>query len=96
MKKEINLNGFIQEFKNYGRDYYSIEGYQALFDYYDEIDFELDVITICCEVSEFNKKEMLREYKHLDCEDIDELVDYLEKETTVIKLDDDAYLVWSY
>ena len=66
MKKEINVYEFAQEFKEMNRDYFSYEGYEALFEYYDDFeDFNLDVIAICCDVSEYGEEELKENYKHL-------------------------------
>lgn len=66
MKKELNKYEFAQEFKNMDRDYYSQEGYDALFDYYDELEnFDLDVIAICVEVSEYDEEEIKNTYSHI-------------------------------
>ncbi len=47
-------------FSNYDRDYFSLEGYDALIDFYDEIDpdMELDVIEICGDVVEYDASEL--------------------------------------
>ena len=44
-------------FERYERDYYSIEGLEALIAYYNEIDenTELDVIAICCDCHEYGE-----------------------------------------
>ena len=66
MKQEINAYQFEQAFKDMNRDYYSYEGYQALYDYYDEFeDFSLDVIAICCDVSEYDEEELINDYGYL-------------------------------
>ena len=75
MKQEINLEQFAQAFKDYDRDYYSWEGYQALYDYYDEFeDFDLDVIAVCCDVSEYDLDEIRESYGYL-VGDFDEWVE---------------------
>ena len=55
MKKTF-FNGYDlkEEFVNYERDYFSLDGYDALLNFYDEIDenMELDVISICGECTE--------------------------------------------
>jgi len=118
MKKEISLNEFIKEFKDINRDYYSYEGYKELFDYYDQFpEFELDVIAICCDVTEYENEELLKDYGHLldaaewneenplemfnDEEEQKEeyfnaLFEEIERQTSIIKLDNNDYLVWSY
>ena len=66
MKKDINLNEFIDEFKRMDRDYFSYEGYEMLFNYYDEIeDFELDVIAICSDITEYTAEELIKDYGYL-------------------------------
>ena len=44
-------------FERYDRDYYSIEGIEAIIDYYHEIDdnVEFDVIAICCDFNEYGE-----------------------------------------
>ena len=66
MKQTIGLNQFTDSFKSTDRDCYSYEGYQALYDYYDEFeDFEFDVVAICGEVSEYTPEEILKDYGYL-------------------------------
>ena len=66
MKKEISLNEFIREFEEYNRDYYSYEGYEELYNYYEETEnFELDIIAICCDVSEYEEQELITDYGYL-------------------------------
>lgn len=77
MKMEINEYEFAQQFKNMNRDNYSYEGYKELFDYYDQFEnFDLDVIAICCEVSELTIEEIENDYNHLVDKD-----DYKEDKT---------------
>lgn len=40
-------------FADWGRDYYSPDGYGAILDYYNEVDSELDVIAICGDFTEY-------------------------------------------
>ena len=56
MKKTFfNGNELQKEFQEYDRDYYSLDGYEALLTFYDEIneDMELDVIAICGDCTEY-------------------------------------------
>ena len=59
-------NGFDlkNEFARFGcENSFSIEGYHALNDLYDEMeDVELDVIAICCDYSELSIAEFIRDY----------------------------------
>ena len=67
MKITINEYGFADAFKNADRDNYSYEGYKALYDYYEEIDedMELDVIAICCDWTEYTAEELEGDFDHL-------------------------------
>ena len=109
MKQEINIHQFRDSFTNMDRDYYSWEGYKALFDYYDEVEgFELDVIAICCDVSEYDEEELLTDFGYLiDIESyneedkefnihLDDLKDELEQQTHLIKLENNRFLVWGF
>jgi hypothetical protein len=67
MKQAIGLWDFMDAFRKMGRDYYSYEGYQALFDWYEELDpdFELDVIAICCDWTEYTPEELENDYSNI-------------------------------
>ena len=67
-----------KEFQEYDRDQFSIEGYQALIDYFEFGDIELDVIAICCEFSEDTPKEIQSNY---NLDDDDNLERYLSNHT---------------
>jgi len=69
MKQTINLNDFINAFKEAGRHrQFSIHGLHALYDYlkdYEEStgeELELDVIALCCEFTESTPKEVMEAY----------------------------------
>lgn len=90
-----------REFQAMGRDYFSLEGYQALLDLFDECDCgrntDLDVIAICCEFTEDDPETIFEEYENLDdiAEskdeddeiDLDKLLDALNYHTIAILLD---------
>ena len=60
-----NANQLKDEFKSYGRDYYKIETYQAILDFYNECfedTQELDVIGLCGDVSEGTYEEVQSDY----------------------------------
>ena len=67
MKQTINLYDFMDAFSRMDRDYYSYEGYKALFDWYEELDpdFELDVIGICCDWTEYTPEELEDDYSNI-------------------------------
>lgn len=55
-------------FASWDRDYYSLDGYRAILDYYNEIDSELDVIAICGDFTEYSVDELLYYYEATDFE----------------------------
>jgi len=67
MKQTVNLYDFMDAFRKMDRDYYSYEGYEALFDWYEELDpdFELDVIGICCDWTEYTPEELENNYNNI-------------------------------
>ena len=64
-------------FRKMDRDYYSLEGYQAILDFFEETDCgndtELDVIAICCDFNEESYEDIVTNYDNN--EDIAECVD---------------------
>ena len=97
MKKTISKNEFVREFDEYNRsDNFSRQGREALFDYLEMLEedigseMELDVIAICCEYSEYENFEELQ--NNYNVEDMEEL----EQNTTVIKIDDESFIIQDY
>ena len=94
------------EFKAMDRDYFSLEGYQALLDLFEECDCgrntDLDVIAICCDFEEEDAGYIQDQYDNIpeiaDCQDedgeIDEdaLLDALNYYTWAVKLDNGSIL----
>ena len=57
MKQTVTRSDFIDAFRNAGReDNFSYEGLCALYDWLEELgeEYELDVIALCCEFSEYS------------------------------------------
>ena len=52
-------------FSKWDRDYYSLEAYRAIIDYFEETDYgddtELDVVGICCDFTEYEEDCMIAE-----------------------------------
>lgn len=123
MKKTIlNGNDLRKEFVDYDRDYYSLDGYDALLNFYDEIDenMELDVIAICGDCTEYSDyatcdiDDMIGDYgyiytkeEYLSDNDITseefnqedyiiELITRIEHRTTVLKLKNGGYIIFSF
>ena len=94
MKTTVTRYDFYDAFRRMGRsDSFSYSGYKALYEYLVEleddtgIEFELDVIEICGEYSEYaTALEAAQEYGY-DSEEID-CLEWLRDRTTTIEFDD--------
>jgi hypothetical protein len=73
----LSFSDFVDQFDKMGRkDQYSINALRELYDYYNDDDFlavgdnfyELDVVGICCDWTEYNKQEFLK-YFDISLED---------------------------
>ena len=98
MKQTINEYQFTEAFKRIRPNNFSYEGLKALFEWFEELEndtgeeMELDVIAICCDFSEY---ESLKEYNNdygKEYEEIDEIAD----DTTLIKIDDERFIIQQY
>lgn len=70
-------------FASWNRDYYSLDGYKAILNYYNEIDSELDVVAICGDFTEY--------------ESVDDLLYGYEEWSFETWLDDNGYIAdWLY
>ena len=92
MINTINKYEFSDAFHKMGRgDQFSYEGLIALFDYLEMLEddigepIELDVISLCCEYSEYDN---LKEFQN-DYGDEYESLDDIENDTTLIKIEDE-------
>jgi len=107
----LNLYEFVDAFRDMGRDYFSWEGYEILFDYYNDLSeaagqpFEMDVIAICCDWTEYDDfKSIYQDYdlgltqeEDEDDEDFeDRCFEELQNHTTAYKLDNGHFLVMPF
>lgn len=78
MKKSVSLEDFREEFRIYNRDNFSYKGQEILFNYLEEVEedcnveFELDVIALCCDWNEDTLSSVLEDYR---IESLEELQD---------------------
>ena len=91
MKQTINFSQFTDAFRDHNRlDNFTYDGLEALFDYLEDLaddcgtDFELDVIALCCEFSEYSDMEELRGVYDDLPEDESDAEDWLQDHTSVI------------
>lgn len=75
MKQTINLYQFRDAFQSIRPDNFSYEGLEALYDYLEEIDseLELDVIALCCDFSQCSLNQFLEAFQVADSDDKDYL-----------------------
>lgn len=93
--QQINISAFRDAFIRMDRNVFSYKGYQALYDWLNDMgeDIELDVIALCCEFVELTYDEIRQDYQ-LDKElSDDEIVEWLCEQTSVmIYADDNAVM----
>lgn len=100
MKQTINLHSFREAFKRMGREnQFSYEGLEALFDHLEileqgaEEEYELDVIELCCNYSEYaSLEDFHQDYSKDDYPDIETIKD----STEVIEIDDNAFIIQNF
>lgn len=96
MKITVTCHAFERAFIEAGRpNQFTQDGLNALFDYFEElendcgVDYDLDVIAVCCQFSEYASIEDIIDAMGLSFDD-DEMVeamDWLQDHTTVIQFD---------
>lgn len=101
MIKRIECSDFRNELKAHGRgDNFSWDASQILFNYYDEIDadIELDIIGICCTWTEYDIDELRDAYNHIIDDNMtnDEFIQELECHTTVIQVTSDTFIIQEF
>jgi len=98
MKQSVNMYDFERAFKNFERDNFSYDGLKALFEYLEEYEegtgeeVELDVIALCCEYMEYDS---LKEYNDDYGTKYSE-IDAIQDDTTLIKIDDNSFIIQQY
>lgn len=106
MKQTINLSMFRDAFKQAGRSSkFSYDALEVLFDFLEDVnlDYELDVIALCCEFQEATPAEIAR-YYGVDMDGVDPatedgmelILDYLNDNTLVCGLTDTSVVFQSF
>jgi len=103
MKTTVSVYDFRDAFIRAGRkDQFSYDALGLIYDYLEEIDsnYELDVIALCCELSEEYCEDIAANYSIDISECIDEVttvktvMDYLQDETTVIGTTESGTIIY--
>jgi len=99
MTQTITLDSFRQAFKAYDREeQFSHEGLEALFNYLENLEnetdtiIELDVISLCCEYTEY---ETLKDFQDNYGQDYETLED-IEYRKQVIIINKDSFIIQSF
>lgn len=95
------VSAFRDAFRDAGRkDQFTYDGLEALYDHindcYQDNNYELDVVALCCEFSEYTPDELFKEYSHIDAESIEALVDYLGDNTMLITVSNGNYIIQGF
>jgi hypothetical protein len=97
MKQTVNFSTFTDAFQ-IRKDNFTYAGKRALFDYLESLEedtgeeIELDVIALCCDYTEY---ENLAAFQ-ADYSDSYETIEDIEKETTVIRIDDTSFIIQAF
>ena len=95
MKETIGLSQFRDAFQ-IRKENFSYRGLEALFNYLEEYEestgdeIELDVIGLCCEYTEY--KNLVEFQNDYDADDFKTMED-IENTTTVIMIDEEAFII---
>lgn len=98
MKTTVTENAFMTAFDKTRPENFSYDGLRALFAYLEELEadtsaeIELDVIALCCDFAEYAN---LAEFQ-ADYGDKYETLDDIRDATTVIEIDDDAFIIQQF
>ena len=95
---------FRDQFIAYNRDNFSRQGYELLFDHFEEIDPDmvLDVISICCDYNESDAQTIATEYNIVEANGMDEddmreaVRQYLDHHTTVVGETDTGFVYLAF
>lgn len=100
--KSVSFNDFLEEFEKHGKnENFSYEGKKALYNYLNELSedigepIKLDIIGLCCDFTEYSDlKEFNDDYGYSidDVEDVEDIKDY----TTVIRIDDNSFIIQDF
>lgn len=101
-----NADQLKSKFNQYGRDYYINGTYNALIDYFEECypdGYELDVIAVCCDLTEGTFEEIAADYNIQPSDEeegltFDDVIEFLHDNTSVLYYDEDENVIsyWSF
>ena len=74
---------------------FSYDAYEYIFNYLEEMgeDVELDVVAICCDITESSEEDIRRDYKLPEDESVE---DYLSERTSIIGQTDKGFIYFNF
>ena len=100
---ELNGHSFAYELSANKDNGFSYEGARTLYNYLGDCEFEgeFDPVALRCQFSEYTNEDLVRDYWYAVQETeggdrdeyIAELIEYLEENTTIIKINDNSYII---
>ena len=101
MKQTVNFTDFCDAFRIRDNNF-TYDGKKALFDYIEEYEegtgqeTELDVVALCCEYTEYSNLEEFQADYNNDNDYEYESIEDIEEATTVIKIDDESFIIQAF
>ncbi len=80
------------------KNQFSYYGLKALFEYFEELEdstgetIDFDMIAICCEFTEYDSLKEYNDDYGKECKEIEEIAE----DTTLIKIDDERFIILQY
>lgn len=100
---EVNFSMFCDQFHRTGREtQFTYEGKKTLWRYLEGLhgdndrSWELDVIELCCDWSEYNLKDLAGDYRQHDDETDEEVLTRVKDRTIVLETEGDTYVIASF
>jgi hypothetical protein len=100
MKLYVTKSMFINSFMSSDtyKNQFSYYGLKALFEYFEELEdstgetMDFDMIAICCEFTEYDSLKEYNDDYGKECKEIEEIAE----DTTLIKIDDERFIILQY
>jgi hypothetical protein len=99
MKQTVNFYTFERAFNHsHYSNNFTYDGLKALFEYLEQyeddcgIEIELDVCALCCDFTEYKNLKEFQDNYSADYESIEDI----QEDTTVIMIDDEAFIIQTF
>jgi hypothetical protein len=93
-----NAYQFRELFHGEYRNHFSYEGFEALYNYLEECfdgqTYEVDAVALCCEFTEDTIENIKYNYSLPDAYEIDDILEYIENNSTIVAVLSDNSIVY--